>query len=143
MPQQDFIIDYSRYHRTKALARARVYRGPRGRDVWVIQSEGPGLEDYHGLSVTNGIEKIIVALYDRHDRFEDFAFVIEHYPGKRHDDPCDKGRRLDGYESFSQVLFARWEHRPFCSHTAKRASKPDMDSPITCRSRGALWRTNR
>ncbi len=93
----DEIIEYVGLHGQSAKARIRYFD-----NVILLQSNGPGLETYTGLSVTNGLEKILAVLFSQGRR--DFDTIIEHYFGRR------TGPWL-GLESFKRVSFAGWKMR--------------------------------
>ena len=97
MSDNDSIIEYVGLHGQPAKARIRYFD-----NVILLRSNGPGLESYKGLSVTNGLEKILAALFSQGRR--DFGIVIEHYFGRR------TGPWL-GLESFTRVSFAGWKMR--------------------------------
>jgi hypothetical protein len=106
MPAVDEVLDYSRFHwRTEIAPRARVRIYEPQPGPFVLIASTPD-KDYQGYSITNGIEKIVAAAFEKWVWLTTDLAVIEHYPA---------WVTWKDEESFDLVTFARWGRTQFTS----------------------------
>jgi len=109
--KQHIRLEYPGYLKSPAEANVRIYEMNDKTTIVLISQPGP---PYTGLSVTNGIERIVTEIYHRYRLRPDM--VIEHYPAFN-----DLDRRQFDKPSFDLVEFT-WQRYQLASYLPLRYS---------------------